>query len=74
MKVSFVNELGNDIHVFETDDLSGIIAAVKESSAMIFNHDPFYEYDEMRINHYEEDGKIVQELIVYFKDFRDESD
>jgi hypothetical protein len=66
MHIKFCDDGGETLYSMESTDLAGVIAAIKESDRIVFQHDS-YKYSYSTLNHYIEAGKWFQEYIIYLK-------
>lgn len=65
MVIRICDDGGATLYLFNSSDVAGVIAAVKECDNVVFNKE-FYKYDYMTFNHYtDEDKQVNQELIIY---------
>lgn len=67
MHILFCLEDGIELHEMESDDVAGVIAAAR-GQKVIF-HDDFYKYDHHVLNHYTDNGKRYQEVIIYLSKY-----
>lgn len=58
---------GNELFSLTSNDIAGVIEASKGEKVVF--HDDWYEYDNHVLNHYVENGKWYQEVIIYLKDY-----
>ncbi|ARU63042.1 hypothetical protein CBW65_20235 [Tumebacillus avium] len=64
MTVVYATDSGERLFVTETNDLAGLITAIKESDTLIFDQRQF-KLESMLLNHHTEDGYFRTEFMVY---------